>query len=384
MNVYFITGATGVLGSAIVRELLNHSSHRLILLIRAKDDAALQTRVEQLLAFLDVDSSKARGRIEPIRGDTELMRFGLHAHDHAMLGSCVTHIIHSAAIVRMNLPLDIARQAAVAAADNILQLAGLCQVNGILQKVEMVSTVGVGGRWRGPLPERWINEPRSFHNTYEQAKAEAETVMQRETENGLPVTVHRPSMIVGNSHDGSIPHFQIFYHLVEFIAGRRTWGMLPDLAHHHVDLVPADYVAQAITWSSSCPGTAGKVLHLCSGPDHAITLGRLRAIALKKLRDHGVSVPRGRVLPGGWFNTFARITTPLAPKRLRRALATLPIFLDYLSEDQEFANIQTRQLLESASLPLPEADTFLGPVLDYYLDRTYPALAEQTPNEPNG
>lgn len=371
MTTYFITGATGVLGSAIVRELLRHSSHRLVLLVRAKDDAALQTRVEQLLAFMGVDSSITRGRIEPIRGDTELTEFGLSSHDYAMLGSSVTHIIHSAAIVRMNLPLDIARRAAVVAAENALQLARLCQANGVLQKVEMVSTVGVGGRRRGPLPEKWLNEPRSFHNTYEHAKAEAEAVMEHQVKDGLPLTVHRPSMIVGNSHDGSIPHFQIFYHLVEFIAGRRTWGVLPDLIHHHVDLVPADYVARAILWSSSHPLATGKVLHLCSGPDRAISLDRLRIIVLNKFRERGLAAPRGHMLPAAWFNAFIRLAAPLASKRLKRALSTLPIFLDYLSEDQVFANLQTRELLEPAGLVLPETDAFLNPVLDYYLDHVY-------------
>lgn len=371
MTTFFITGATGVLGGAIVRELLAHSSHRLVLLVRAKDDTALQNRIEQLLTFLEVDPAVIKTRIEPIRGDTELTRFGLNLNDYAMLAASVTHIIHSAAIVRMNLPLDIARRAAVAATENVLQLARLCQANGVLQKVEMVSTVGVGDRWRGPLPERWINEPRSFHNTYEQAKAEAEAIMEHQAKDGLPVTVHRPSMIVGNSHNGSIPHFQIFYYLIEFIAGRRTGGVLPDLSKNHVDLVPVDYVAQAIIWSSSNPLTIGKVLHLCAGPDQAISLDVLRTIVSIKFRAHDLSVPSARTFPVAWFNLFVRVATPLVSKQLKRALATLPIFLDYLSDDQTFANEHTRQLLEPAGLVLPHADAFLDPVLDYYLGLTY-------------
>ncbi|MDN5936436.1 MAG: SDR family oxidoreductase [Nitrosospira sp.] len=373
MTTFFITGATGVLGSAIVRELLANSSHRLVLLIRANDDSALRKRVEQLLAFLEVDPVVTRTRIEPVLGDTELARFGLSSHDYAMLGASVTHIIHSAAIVRMNLPLDIARRAAVAATENVLQLARICQANGILKKVEMVSTVGVGGRWRGPLPEKWINEPRSFHNTYEQAKAEAEAVMeQQQTNDELPMTVHRPSMIVGNSHNGSIPHFQIFYYLIEFLSGRRTFGFLPDLSQNHLDLAPADYVAQAIVWSSSSPLTIGRILHLCAGPDQAISLDMLRTIVLAKFCARGLSVPGKRTLPADWFNTFVRMAVPFAPNRLKGTLRTLPIFLDYLSEDQVFANVHTRQLLEPAGLVLPHVDVFLDQVLSYYLNQTYP------------
>ncbi len=331
----------------------------------------MKKRVDWWLDFLEIGPVADRSRIEAIRGDTELVRLGLDSRDYERLGASVTHIIHSAAMVRMNLPLDRARRAAVDAATNILQLAHLCQASGILEKVEMVSTVGVGGRWKGTLPERWIDEPRSFHNTYEQAKAEAEAVIEFQSKAGLPATVHRPSMIVGNSHTGSVPSFQIFYHLIEFLAGRRTWGMLPDLSHNHVDLVPADYVAQAILWSSSNPITTGKILHLCAGPDRAISLNTLRSAALAKFREHGLTLPGGHTLSATWFKTFVKLSTPFASDKLKRALATLPIFLDYLSEEQAFGNTRTRELLKSTGIVLPQTEAFLAPVLDFYLNHTY-------------
>jgi thioester reductase-like protein len=372
MAKYFITGATGVLGSAIVRELLVNTSHKLVLLIRAQDDTVLQRRVGWLLNFLEIDPAVGGSRIESIRGDTELAGFGLNSCDYKMLSTSVTHIIHSAAMVRMNLPLDSARRAAVDAATHILQLARLCQANGILAKVEMVSTVGVGGRWGGTLPERWLSEPRSFHNTYEQAKAEAEAVIELESKAGLPATVHRPSMIVGHSRTGSVPSFQIFYHLIEFLAGRRTWGILPDLSHNCVDLVPADYVARAVIWSSLNPTATGKILHLCGGPSGAISLNRLRSAVLEKFHEHGLELPRGRTLSAKAFKSFIKLSSPFAPDKLKRALATLPVFLDYLSEEQVFGNSRTRELLEPAGIMLPQADAFLPPVLDFYLNRTHP------------
>lgn len=76
--------------------------------------------------------------------------------------------------------------------------------------MEAVSTVGVGGRYYGALPEQWLNTPRNFHNTYEQSKAEAEIILKTEVDQGMPITVHRPSMIVGDSQTGRILNFQIF------------------------------------------------------------------------------------------------------------------------------------------------------------------------------
>lgn len=376
MNTYFITGATGVLGSAVLRELLMNTSDKLILLIRAKDESALQARVEWLFSFLETDLGRIRGRVECIRGDTELENFGLSASEFVRLSSSVTHIIHSAANVRMNLPLNQARLAAVAATGNTLQLAKLCMKNGILRKVEMVSTVGVGGRWQGPLPERWINEERIFHNTYEQSKAEAEVIIERQVQEGLPITVHRPSMIVGNSETGRIPHFQVFYHLVEFVSGRRTWGVLPDLSHRYIDLVPVNYAAQVIVWSSLSTHTVGRILHLCSGPEHAMPLERLRKKITEKFQEQSLQALKRLTLSNTLFNKIIRIAIPLASKQLSKKLTTLPIFLEYLSEDQVFDNVFTKQLLECHGIAVPVSEAFLEPVLSYYFAQTYPRMGK--------
>lgn len=372
MNTYFITGATGVLGSAIVRELIvNNTQDKLILLIRANSEEALQERVEWLRRFLEIDFADIERRVGSIRGDTEIENFGLCADKLIEISESITHIIHCAASVRMNLPLKQARLAAVTATKSVIQLAQLCKQNGVLHKVEMVSTVGVGGRWRGALPERWINEPRLFHNTYEQSKAEAEAVMEQQAKNGLPITVHRPSMIVGDSRNGSIPHFQIFYHLIEFIAGRRTWGVLPNLSHQCVDLVPADFVAKVIVRSSMTDQTIGKILHLCAGPELAVSLETLKTIARKKFEGHNLIVPREYNLPMVWFGMVTRLMVMAASKRQKRRLAALPIFLDYLSEDQVFENKDTLKIVESFGFSVPKPKNFLDPIFDYYLSRAY-------------
>lgn len=68
--------------------------------------------------------------------------------------------------------------------------------------------------WRaGVLPECWITEARTFHDIYEQAKAEAERYLQNVLPEGLPITIHHPSMVIGDAGSGRIIHFQIFYAL---------------------------------------------------------------------------------------------------------------------------------------------------------------------------
>lgn len=369
MNTYFITGATGVLGSAVAKELLADSQNRLVLLVRAEDNVALQKRAEWLMTSLGIDASIA-DRISFVQGDVELKELGLPSVEFAKLGEQVTHIIHSAASVRMNHPLERARLASVTATKHMLELAQLSWKNSLLKKMEVVSTVGVGGKRREPLPERWLDEPREFHNTYEQSKAEAEAILKMEVERGLPVTVHRPSMIVGNSLTGYVLHFQIFYFLLEFITGRRTWGVIPDVSDRYVDTIPVDYVARVISWSSKNISTTGKILHLCAGPDNATSLEKARVMAHQKFREMGLSVPQERILPSAGFKLLVNSILPFLPRKIRRSVGALPVFLNY-TKNQAFTNTETCEMLRNVGLVLPCPDQFLNPVMDYYLSATY-------------
>ena len=369
MNTYFVTGATGTIGSGLVPVLLQEPAAQVHLLIRAGSPEQLSERLESLLAFWDVGANDPRRtRITALRGDAELARFGLSEQDYGRLSERCTHIIHCAGKVRMNLPLEAARQAAVDSARNITDLAKACMARGDFRKVEFVSTVGVGGRNRGVIPETWITNPREFHNTYEQSKAEAEIFIAREIDQGVPITVHRPSMVVGDSREGKVVHFQIFYHLCEFLSGRRTLGVFPVLERATLDIIPVDYVAGALAWSAGRTDTIGRILHLCSGPDGAIRIMDLRERVRRLFRGHGVGLPPSLPVPLAVFKGAIPVIGWLVPEKTRRALRTLPIFLDYLAEDQAFANSETRPLLATAGIHLPPVEEYVDKLITYYVD----------------
>jgi len=361
---YFVTGGTGVIGSAIAERLLAEGE-RVTLLVRARDDAGLAGRVDELAAFWGLDAA-ARARVGALRGDTTLPRFGLEpaAYDR-VAGEC-GRIVHCAAIVKMTLPLAEARRAAVDAARNVLDLAHAMRARGTLAKVEFLSTVGVSGRRPGALPERWITEPRAYHNTYEQAKAEAEDYLRGALAPGFPLALHRPSMVVGEAATGRVLRFQIFYHLLEFLSGRRTRGVFPALGATALDVVPVDYVARVVTWSSRTEATAGRILHLCSGPAQAVPLAALGERVRARFAAAGLACPRPRTVPAGLLRAALPVARRLAPRGARRALATLPVFLEYLAGSTAFANDETRRLVGGA-VALPAPASYLDAVLDYYL-----------------
>ncbi|MBS0173235.1 MAG: SDR family oxidoreductase, partial [Nitrospira sp.] len=360
-------------GSAIVPLLLDDPDTHVRVLLRADSPEHLLMRLEELCRFWELaPDAEARRRIQPLRGDATLERFGLSAAEYAILTADTTHIIHCAASVRMNDPLEHARRSAVGSAEAILALARELARRGSLHKLEFVSTVGIAGKRPGILPETWIDEPRAFHNTYEQTKAEAEVLIRDAVEREhLPITVHRPSMVIGDSRDGRIIHFQIFYYICEILSGRRTVGLYPDFGEVRLDIIPVDWVADAIVTASRSPATAGRILHLCSGPQCSPRLKDLTTNVRKAFRAHGLRVPPAITIPRAWFAALPRIATILASDKQRRKLSTLPIYMDYLADRQGFGNVLYVEWLKARGLELPATTAFLQAILARYLEERH-------------
>jgi UDP-glucose 4-epimerase len=369
MTHILITGATGVLGSEIAAVLLRQQEVQLHLLIRANSDEQLRQRLSALLAYWNVDARDAAGRVHAHSGDLHQPRLGIAERDYEDLAPKLTHIIHSAGVVRLNEDLAAARRHAVDGLQHILGLAWSAQRNGQFQKLDVVSTVGVAGRTSGLIPEeRLAIPPAGFRNTYEQAKAEAEQLLWTHVDRGLPATVHRPSMIVGDSQTGRILVFQVFYYLCEFLSGRRTFGIVPRLDDARLDIVPVDFVATAIATSCLRPDTSGRVFHLCSGPQHALELEHLVHEVRRLFLQHGHHVPPLRRCSPATFRMCAAMLARITTGRTRSALKSLPHFLAYLADQQTFDNHAIQRCF---NLSPPSPSDYLQSVIARYLE-THP------------
>jgi thioester reductase-like protein len=372
VKTFLVTGATGVVGSAIVERLLAVPGTSVVLLVRARSADELAAKRAALADYwreapVPLSPATLAERVRWVTGDTSRAGLGLDDADRATIVRTCTHLVHCAGEVRMNLTIEDARRSAGVGLAGIVDLARAIDADGRLAKLDVVSTVGVAGRLPGVLPERWIDTPRAFHNTYEQAKAEAEDRL-REAAATLPVTVHRPSMVVGEAASGRVLRFQVFYHLAEFLSGVRTRGLFPPIGAGALDLVPVDYVADAIVWSALHPAASrGRVLHLSAGADGALPLPVIRDTVRAAFARAGIATPTPRTLPAPVFRTALALVARAVGERERRALGTLPVFLDYLASDQRFGNGSTRALLAPHGIVLPPMSEALAPILERYL-----------------
>ena len=139
--------------------------------MRAADDAEADSRLRAVAGA----RAGARDAAAPsaVAGDLTAPRLGL-GERHEPLAARVGSVIHSAASVAFDLPLEEARAINVEGTRRVLDFAGA--VPG-LQRVTYVSTAYVAGDRRGTAYED-DRETGAFRNAYERSKHEAEALVR--------------------------------------------------------------------------------------------------------------------------------------------------------------------------------------------------------------
>ena len=238
----FLTGATGFLGMEVLARLLEAGDREVLALVRADDDAGAERRLDDVLATLWDDPAPYRDRVSAVRG--ELTQPGLGLGDRAEeVAERTRAVLHCAASISFDLPLPEARAINVDGTSRVLDFALKAQERGGLERFVHVSTAYVSGRHEGAFRERQLDTGQSFRNTYEQTKADAEQIVA--TARDLGPAIARPSIVMGESDTGWTPAFNVLYWPMQAYS-RGLFKELPALPSGRVDIVPVDYVADAL------------------------------------------------------------------------------------------------------------------------------------------
>lgn len=292
-----LTGGTGFLGTLIARRLLGEDV-QVMAVVRSRDreEAALRLRK----AWWDwPDLAREVGRsISAVPGDLRRENIGLSGEDLDAARREVDVIINAAAELDLNGNIDVLRETNVQGVRNLLALAAEIQRDHGLARFSHVSTAYVCGTSKGEMSEDLTGS--DFSSNYERSKAEGEREVRS---SGLPFTMFRPAMIVGETGRGWIRTFNtLYYPLRLYLTGRlRTMPIDPS---GKVNMVPGDLAADAIVQMTLDPRGAGRTAHLVPPAEDLPTVKELvdlvREWAASEL---GVRLPRAR---------FVRLPRPLA------------------------------------------------------------------------
>ena len=250
-HTHFVTGYPGFIGKRLVRHIAKvDPTARIVLLVQPRF-------VKEATAYA---SRLGHPRIEILAGDIVDMHLGLAGPEYEDLCASCTHLFHLAAIMYLGMPRETAWKVNVEGTRNVLELARDCRH---LERLVHFSTTYVSGDRLGVVAEDELEAGQSFRNAYEETKYEAERLVQRARAQ-VPVTVVRPSTVVGDSQTGEIDRFEGPYYLgmLLVLSPLVVPLPLPGNGVAPLNVVPVDFVVSA-TWALAMrPEAAGRTVHL--------------------------------------------------------------------------------------------------------------------------
>ncbi|MCW5808621.1 MAG: SDR family oxidoreductase, partial [Deltaproteobacteria bacterium] len=349
-----VTGFPAFTARRMIGKLLaEEPDTRLYVLARDKfaDDA------RRLLA-----STPGGDRAEVLVGDVCDMHLGLSSGEYHALSRELTWIHHLAGIYFMGVDDDTARRVNVAGTRTVLDLARDAVR---LERMVHWSTAMVSGDRRGTFYEEDLEAGQKFHNTYERTKFEAERLV-RAAMRRMPITVVRPSIIVGDSRTGEIDKLDGPYYLMVLIATNASGLRLPLLGRGDapLHLVPIDYVIDAAWTIGRREDSAGKTFHLV---DPAPLTARQ---VFDGVAEHAhTEKPRGHI-PRPLARAVLR--TPGLSRLGRGPLA----FVDILDHVVHYDQTNTARALAGTPVRCPALPDYLPALVRHVLDVTRTQQAE--------
>ncbi|MGH2863694.1 MAG: SDR family oxidoreductase [Solirubrobacteraceae bacterium] len=348
-DAVFLTGATGFIGMELLVRYLERTERRIYALVRGLSDRDAELRMERTLLGLFGPDHRYAGRVIAVRGDLTHSGMGIGGGTD-QLTEQVSEIVHSAASTSFELDLQSARAINVDGTRRVLDFAERCHTRGGLRRLSHISTAYVAGDASGCFSEDDLDVKQGFQNTYERSKFEAESHVAR-TRSHLPITIFRPSIVVGERVSGWTPTFNVLYWPLRAFS-RGNYPVLPARRDSPADVVPVDYVADAIFALSQTRETEGSTFHLSAGA-HASRVGDVVELAAAFFKR---SQPR-IIDPSLYHRTMHPLLLRVAgDERFRRELARSEVYFPYLAMRASFDDRRCRVALRNTDVqttPLP-------------------------------
>lgn len=361
MTTILLTGFPGFLGSALVERLLDRHDpeDRIVCLIQSRyRDAATERRSSLLAETADAPA------VELVEGDIVESDLGLAEYDD--LATATDLVYHLAAVYDLGVDRAVGEAVNVDGTRNVLAFCDAARAAGGLDRLHYVSTCYVSGRYKGTFTGEMLAEAGRFNNHYEATKHRAEVLVREAMADGLSATLYRPAIAVGDSTTGETQKYDGPYYLLRLILRQPGVAFVPRLGNPRettLNLVPRDYVVDAIDALSGMPETVDGTYQLCDPNPPTIA----------ELYDAFAAATGRRVVP-----------VPV-PERVAKAACAAPVVGDlldveaetipYLTHPTEYADGETRTALAGTDVTPPAFESYVERLVAYV--RAHPEIPSE-------
>ncbi|OSC26373.1 acyl-CoA reductase [Mycobacterium vulneris] len=348
-----MTGFPGFLGSALLPGILKRTGETAICLVQPKYGALAQRRVEELSyaePFLE-------GRIQPVEGDITQPGLGLAAD----ILTSVTEAWHLAAAYDLAVPRDVALRVNVDGTRNVLDALQRCPS---LTRLHYFSTCYVSGRYAGPFGEDDLEVGARFNNFYEETKNLAEADVRRRMSTGMPVTIYRPSIVVGDSRTGQTQKFDGPYFVMQWLLRQPRHAILPvvgDPTATRVNVVPRDFIVDAVGYLSGLSVSEGRTYQLADS----------RPLTVDEMADTLAQATNRELLKVKLPVKLTKASLAHVPG-LHRLMRIPPEAVDYFAQPTFYLTDHCRADLAGSGIEPPAFRSYVDRLVDYM--RSHPDI----------
>lgn len=346
----FVTGFPGFLGSALVDRLVAESPDEadVTCLIQPKYRSLAEDRAESIEG-----SNGAPGAVDLVEGDIAEPDLGL-GDRYDQLQSRSTAAYHLAAVYDLGVGRSLARRVNVDGTRHVLDF-----VEGTpdFDRLHYVSTCYVSGRHDGRFGPEDLLVGQRFNNHYEATKFQAEVAVRRAMTRGLPATVYRPGIVVGDSRTGETAKYDGPYQVIRFLLRQPRIAVLPmigDPGSTELNVVPREYVIEAIDALRRRPSSEGETYQLANPDPPTVDEFVELAAAATGRRTVRVPVPR-RVLKGALEHV----------PHLSGATGIQPELVDYFDLPTRYDAAKTVSALEGTAVTCPPLHEYLDTLVEF-------------------
>lgn len=346
MTILF-TGFPGFIGMRLLPRILERKPEaRIECLVQEKFLPAAREAVEAL----EKAHEKVRGRIGLLTGDITVPGLGIEAARARELRSSLREAYHLAAVYDLAVKRDVGRKINVEGTKNVLEFLG--EAKGF-DRLHYVSTAYVSGTAHGAFRETDLDVGQGFKNHYEETKFQAEVEVVRSS---VPRTIYRPGIVVGDSRTGETGKFDGPYFALRAMERLPSPGMFIRLGRGlgTVNVVPVDFVVEALAALSASAGSRGKTYHLTDPkPRSPVELAEVLAAALGK---KFVYVPMPATIAKALF----------APGPVQRFFGMPVQALDYFDDPVRHDATEATRDLGALGIACPRLEDYVPTLVAFY------------------
>jgi NAD(P)-dependent dehydrogenase (short-subunit alcohol dehydrogenase family) len=355
---YFVTGGTGFIGQNLIPLLLARRG-TVYVLVRT---GSLE-RLEQLKARW----GKAARKIVPVTGDLTRPFLGISPAQRKKLQGKIDHVFHLAAIYDLKADAGSQEAANIKGTTHAVRFAEAVGA----KRFHHVSSIAAAGLYPGTFTEDMFEEAIGLENPYFRTKHDSEGIVRKKC--SIPWRIYRPGIVVGDSKTGEIDKIDGPYYFFKLIQKMRrampSWMPAIGLEGGRINIVPVDYVVEAMNFLAHKQGLDGRCFHLTDPKPKRIgeVLNLFAEAAHAPQMSMRLDARLFNYIPGAVKQGLLMLP-PIRriSRQILKDLGMPPDVLQFINYPTRFDSRETQKALKSSGIKVPRLDDYAWRLWDYW------------------